>query len=127
MESPGGEADAGTHETGGFSAKTPARGQPGLRDAKVREPGPRPPGPGDRQGGGAGDPGPAEPYLPLPLLASVYSGVYAVARGAAEELLESPRADLLSMARNPGPAASLKAAAAAAAASAGEEAVATGE
>lgn len=65
--------------------------------------------------------------LPLPLLASVYSGVYAVARGAAEELLESPRADLLSMARNPGPAASLKAAAAAAAASAGGEAVATGE
>lgn len=63
--------------------------------------------------------------LPLPLLASVYSGVYAVARGAGEELPVSPRADLLSMARNPGPAAFLKPAAAAA--SAEGEAVVTGE
>lgn len=55
--------------------RTPAQGQPGLQDAKVRKSGLRPPGPWDRQGGGAGHPGPEEPYLPLPLLASVYSGV----------------------------------------------------
>lgn len=66
------------------------------------------PAPGDRRGGGAGDPRPAEPYLPLPLQASVYSGAYAVARGAGEELPESMRADLPSMSRNPRPAASLK-------------------
>lgn len=63
--------------------------------------------------------------LPLPLLASVYSGVYAMARGAGAgaELLESPRADLLSMARNPRPAAALNSAAT----YAGGEAVGAGE
>lgn len=55
--------------------KTPAKGRPGLQDAKVRKSGLRPPGPWDRQGGGAGTRGPEEPYLPLPLPASVYSGV----------------------------------------------------
>lgn len=105
--------------------KTPAQGQPGLQDAKVRKSGLRPPGPWDRQGGGAGHPGLEEPYLPLPLLASVYSGVYAMARGAGAgaELLESPRADLLSMARNPRPAAALNSAAT----YAGGEAVGAGE
>lgn len=66
-----------------------------------------------------------QPYLPLPLPASVYSGVYAVARGAGAELLESPLADLFSMTRNLRPAADLKPAAASAFAEG--KAVAAGE
>lgn len=96
----------------GYNASTGTARPPGRQGApagsapsRLREP-PR------RRGSGPATRG-ALPSPPPPGVGR-HSGVYAVARGAGAELLESPRADLLSMARSPRPAATLNPTAAAA-------------
>lgn len=68
MESPGGEADAGTHETGGFSAKNASAGTarpPGRQGARAGSAPSGPRGPPRRRGWGPGTSG-ALPSPPPP-------------------------------------------------------------
>lgn len=119
------ETDSGTHRMWCFSAKQRRDGWPGLQDTKVSKSGPRLLGSGTAKEAGLGTRDQRSLTFPSPSCVGRHSGVYAVARGAGEELLEFPRADLLSMARNPRPSASVNAAATAT--SAGGEAVVAGE